>query len=128
MEGEESATVCLDLVSLTGPTIENAMIGFTVVMPGQEPDVLSASINLTRSLVGESVFCGSPSFPDDDFVLGDQQFLLTAFAVVPEPNSVSFAPGRQEANLTLIDNDGMLVYYYLAVPISISSLILTAFE
>ena len=99
-------------MSVSGLLIENAMVGFTftpVGVPG-EPATLSQVVDLTPSLVGESVFCETLGFPDENLVMGDQQFLLTAFATANEPDIIRFSPGGDQANLTLLDNDGMLYY------------------
>ena len=107
--------MCLVLISLTGQLIENATVGVIVPGPQGRPSTLSRSVDLTPSLIGETVFCGSPSYPEDDLVLGDLQFTLTAFAMVDEPDTISFSPGGDQANLTYVDNDGMLAQSFIAL-------------
>lgn len=109
VEGGEGVSVCLILVSLTGQLIANATVGFTISGSQGRPSTQSGLVDLTQSLVGEAVFCGTLSFPGDSRVVGDQQFVLTAFALVNEPDTISFTPGGDQANITYIDNDGMLV-------------------
>ena len=109
VEGDNS-TICIDLVSLSGSLIENATIGLTVarVPVLGEPAIISQVIDLTPSLVGESVLCQTISFPDDSIINGEFQFLLTAFATANEPDIIRFSPGGDQANITRLDNDGML--------------------
>ena len=101
-------SACLTLVSLTGQLIENARVGFNVTLPGTQPTTVSRSVNLTQSLVGETIFCSSPIVTDDN-ILGDRRFGLLGFATVAGPDSITFTPGGDQATLTVVDNDGMLV-------------------
>ena len=75
-------------MSVSGSLIENAMIGFTFTPIGVlgDPATLSQVVDLTPSLVGESIFCETLGFPDENLVMGDQWFLLTAFATANEPD------------------------------------------
>ena len=104
--GDGSVSICLDLVSLTGQFIGNATIGFTFVESQGEPNTQVGLVDLMQSLVGETVFCRTLTFLDNNLVEGDQQFFLNAFAVVSEPDTISFSPGGGQANLTFIDDDG----------------------
>ena len=111
VEGDNS-TICIDLVSLSGSLIENATISFTFTPDGvpapEEPGTPSQIDDLTPSLVGESVLCQTVNFPDQNLVTGDLRFLLTAFPTANEPDIIRFSPGGDQANITLLDNDGML--------------------
>ena len=66
-------------------------------------------VNLTQSLVGEAVYCETLTSVDDFLVAGDVQLVFTAFAIVNEPDTISFSRGGDQANLTFIDDDGMPV-------------------
>lgn len=106
------SNICLELVSLTGSgrLIENVTVGFTVPRPQGPPIVQSSLINLPRIQINGAVvvFCRLQEYDEDNFVLGVQQFVLTAFVMVDEPDSVSFTLGGDQANITYIDNDGTL--------------------
>ena len=87
------------------------MLGFEYITVGSQrpPTTLSQVVNLTQSLVGEAVYCETLSSADDNLVAGDIQLVFTAFAMVNEPDTISFSPGGDQANLTFIDDDGMLI-------------------
>ena len=85
------------------------MLGFEIITVESQvpPNTLSQMVNLTQSLVGEAVYCETLTSVDDFLVAGDVQLVFTAFAMVNEPDTISFSPGGDQANLTFVDDDGM---------------------
>ena len=111
-EGVEQS-VCIQTVSVMGGEASGLIEGvFFAVDISYVNGTVFIQFNRTVSIareVGSTAFCaGTSQFLDDDnIVQGTRQFLLSASVTVDGPESVTFVPGRDRANITVLDNDGM---------------------
>ena len=106
--------VCIDLVSIQLAQGASAIDGVTVtisIVDVRGDDTTLEEFNSTISLgplsLGRSVFCALPTFPDDNIVQGDIQFLAFASVVVLGRDSVTFVPQRARAVITVTDDEGI---------------------
>ena len=109
VEEGDAITVCIDLVSVTVPLVENVFVGFN--SPGFRDNALrtfQSFVTLREADVGESIYCANVSYPFDSTLQGDQQLRIEAFATVDGSDMVSFTPGGDRADLMLIDATGKL--------------------
>ena len=63
-------------------------------------------VDFAGAMVGDPLLCQNLTIQEDDIAEPDQVSLISAF--VEGPPSISFAPGRDQAAITVIDNDGTL--------------------
>ena len=103
MEGGESVLICIVLLSQTGPLTGSALIGFSTSLEGFRA---SGEVNFAGAMVGDPLLCQNLTIQEDDIPEPDQVALLSAF--IEGPPSISYAPGGDQATITIIDNDGML--------------------
>ena len=102
MEGGEPVLVCIVLLSQTGPLTGSAFIGFSTSFAGFRA---SGEVNFEGVVVGDPLLCQNLTIQDDTIPEPDQVSLLSAF--IEGPLTISFAPGGDQATITVIDNDGM---------------------
>ena len=107
LEGGADISVCIILVSLMGQVTGGAFVGInTVTIRGSLLEFsVSGFVNFTGVEVNEPILCGTPTVIDDNILAGPQQSDLSAF--IEGPAFITFAPGRDSASITVIDNDGM---------------------
>ena len=111
--GSESlVSVCLNLISITEgvSAIEGVSVMIAIIDVRGDDTIVSefnSTITLESSALGRPVFCALPSFPDDNIVQGNIRFVAFASVFVQGRDSVTFVPERDQAIITMIDDDGM---------------------
>ena len=120
VEGGEPVLVCIVLLSQTGPLTGSAFIGFSTFQGPLEGFRASGGVNFEGVMVGDPLLCQNLTIQNDDIPEPDQVSLLSAF--IEGPLTINFAPGGDQASITVIDNDGM--YYYLVMALLHSDLLL----
>ena len=103
VEGGEPVLVCIVLLSQTGPLTGSAFIGFSTSLEGFRA---SGGVNFEGVMVGDPLLCQNLTVQDDAIPEPDQVSFLSAF--IEGPPTINFAPGGDQATVTVIDNDGML--------------------
>ena len=111
-EGGDSVSpvsVCLNLISITEgvSAIEGVTVMIVIIdMRGNNTIAdFNSTITLESSALSRPVYCALPSFPDDNIVQGNRQFVAIASVIVQERDSVTFAPEGDLATITVIDED-----------------------
>ena len=104
VEGGDTISVCINLVSLTGQFTEGPLIGVTIRGPSMYDLSVSGIVNLTGVEVGEAILCGTDMIEDDDILEGPRLFAVSAS--VDRPETITFSPGGDHAIVFVIDNDG----------------------
>jgi hypothetical protein len=110
VEGGETVLVCIVLLSQTGPLTGSALIGFSPFQGPLEGFRASGEVNFEGAMVGDPLLCQNLTIQDDDIPEPDQVALLSAF--IEGPPSISYALGGDQATITVIDNDGRLVFEF----------------
>ena len=102
-------SVCLNLISITeGVSAIEGVTVMIVIIDMKENNTIAdfnSTITLESSALGRPVYCALPSFPDDNIVQGNRQFVAIASIIVQERDSVTFAPEGDLATITVIDED-----------------------
>jgi hypothetical protein len=109
-----TGSVCLSLVSISLAEGVSAIDGVTVAIAiidvrGNDTvlEEFNSTISLESSALGQQIFCARPSFPDDNILQGNVQFFAFASVVVLGRDSVTFVPERDQAIITVTDDDSM---------------------
>jgi hypothetical protein len=110
VEGGEAVLVCIVLLSQTGPLTGSALIGFSTVQDMFEGFRASGEVNFEGAMVGDPLLCQNLTIQDDNIPEPDQVSILSAF--IEGPPTISYAPGGDQATITVIDNDGKLIFSY----------------
>ena len=109
VEGGETIPICIVLLSQSGPLTGSALIGFSTIRGPLEGLRASGEVDFAGAMVGDPLLCQNLTIQEDDIPEPDQVALLSAF--IEGPQSISYAPGGDQATITIIDNDGMLVKF-----------------